>query len=116
MNIDFIQARFKHLNWRFKLRNFLDGKETMTEAQALSHYDCDLGKWWYAVGKAKYGDFPEAQKFEIAHEQLHNLIKNIVALKKSGKIEESEEEYSKVAGVSKIIIDMLDEIEKKVKV
>ncbi len=44
--IDFVSARIKHLNWKVRLRLFLDGIETMTQEQAVSHKDCDLGKWY----------------------------------------------------------------------
>lgn len=109
--IDFSQARFKHLNWKFRLRNFLDGKETLTTDQALSHRHCDLGKWFYAEGKAKYGHLPSMQKFEIAHEKLHNTIKQIQQLKTVGEVAQAEVCYQELTKTSDTIVRLLDEAE-----
>ena len=112
---DFTQAKFKHLNWKFKLRSFLDGKETITMEQAVSHHDCDLGKWLYSTGFEKYKQFSEMHDLEKTHETLHALIKKIVDLKHAGKTDEAETEYLKVEGISQTIIGFLDVIESKAK-
>jgi HD-GYP domain-containing protein (c-di-GMP phosphodiesterase class II) len=112
--IDFSQARFKHLNWKFRIRNFLDGKETLTRDQAVSHLHCDLGKWFYAEGKSKYGHLIEMQEFEKEHEQLHLKIKEIVELKEQGKTIEAENLYKDIMKLSDNIVRLLDESEKKI--
>jgi hypothetical protein len=109
--IDFSQARFKHLNWKFRLRNFLDGKETLTADQALSHLHCDLGKWYYAEGKTKYGHLPAMKKFEVEHEKLHNTVKLIQQLKTDGQITKAEAAYLELTKTSDIIVRLLDEAE-----
>lgn len=112
--IDFSKARFAHLNWMFRLRNFLDGNEGLTRDQAVSHKHCDLGVWLYSDGMAKYGSFPELQELLPIHEELHKIIKNIVRLKEELNIEEAEKELEKVKPISNKIITLLDQIEKKV--
>ncbi len=79
-SFDFTQARFKHLNWKFRLRAFLDGKETITKEQAVSHHDCDLGKWLYSTGIEKYKQYSEMHELEKIHELLHLQIKKIAYL------------------------------------
>jgi len=112
-SFDFASARFKHLNWKFRLKSFLDGKETITKEQAVSHHDCDLGKWLYGGALEKYKHFDEMAKMEKVHETLHNLIKNIVDLKEKGKVAEAAAEYKKVEGISSTIIGYLDTLENK---
>lgn len=112
-SFDFTQARFKHLNWKFRLRAFLDGKETITMDQAVSHHDCDLGKWLYSTGIEKYKQYNEMHELEKVHESLHALIKKIVDLKQKGEIAQAEVEYKKVDDLSKTIIGYLDAIESK---
>lgn len=109
--IDFSQARFKHLNWKFRIRNFLDGKESLTAEQALSHHHCDLGKWFYAEGKAKYGHLPSIKKFEGEHEALHNTVKEIQQLKVKGHAEKAEVLYKNLVTISDNIVRLLDEAE-----
>lgn len=111
-SIDFSQARFKHLNWKFRIRAFLDGKETLTRAQALSHKDCDLGKWFYSEGLKKYGHLKEMQEFEKEHTKLHQVIKEITMLKGARDINAAEVKYAELLKVSDRVIAYLDEAEK----
>ncbi len=112
-NFDFSSARFKHLNWKFRLRSFLDGKETITKEQAVSHKDCDLGKWLYSEGLEKYKQFEEMHKLEKVHEELHAVIKKVVELKDKHDAAGAEAEYKKVEGISSTIIGYLDSLEHK---
>jgi hypothetical protein len=111
-SIDFSQARFKHLNWKFRLGAFLDGKETLTREQVLSHKDCDLGKWFYSEGLKKYGHLKEMQEFEEAHIKEHQLIKEVSLLKEAGDLNAAEVKYAELLKVSDQVIAYLDEAEK----
>ena len=112
-NFDFSSARFKHLNWKFRLRSFLDGKESITKEQAVSHKDCDLGKWLYSEGLEKYKQFDEMHQLEKVHENLHAVIKKVVDLKGKHDAAGAEAEYKKVEGLSATIIGYLDSLEQK---
>jgi methyl-accepting chemotaxis protein len=109
--VDFSQARFKHLNWKFKIRNFLDGKEVLTEEQAISHDYCDLGIWYNTDGRFKYGKIPCMKKFETEHERLHNAVKKIQQLKSQGKTEEAEALFIELVDASDTIVELLNEAE-----
>jgi len=112
--INFSAIRFKHLQWKSRLRDFLDGKAVLTEKQAVSHRDCDLGKWYYSEGMKNFGHIPEMKQLEVAHEDLHRTVKEIVRLKHSGNIAEAEEQYERIGPLSHEIIDLLNEIERHV--
>jgi len=114
MALDFATARMKHGLWKTRLREFLDGKGTLTAAQATSHKDCDLGKWMYSEGLKNYGTILEMQTLEKVHAELHATIKKIVALKDAGKAKEAEIEFQKVEPISKRIVDLLNAVEAKV--
>jgi methyl-accepting chemotaxis protein len=114
MSLDFTTAKLKHSSWKLKLRDFLDGKPGLTPAQATSHRDCDLGKWFYGDGLAKFGAVPEMKTLEREHESLHKLIKTIMDLKTAGKPKEAEAEFLKVEPISRKIIELLTVIEAKV--
>lgn len=112
--MDFSLARLKHLTWKMKLRAFLDGKEELTMAQAVSHKDCDLGKWLYADGLKRYSEIPEMHQLEKVHEELHATVKRIVEMKSSNNVELAEKEFSKIEKTSQDIISLLNIIEEKV--
>ena len=109
--VDFTLAKSKHLKWKYKIRNFLDGDGSLTMQQAISHLDCDLGKWYYSEGKTKYGHIESMQNFEIEHIQLHKLVKEILELKTNNEIEKSELKYIELIDSSDKIILLLDESE-----
>lgn len=113
MSLDFSMAKLKHQSWKLKLRDFLDGKPGLTSAQATSHRDCDLGKWLYSDGLAKYGQVPEIKTLEKVHETLHKTVKSIMDLKTAGKVADAEREFQKIDGISKQIVDLLSAIETK---
>lgn len=111
---DFAVARVMHIAWKSSLRSFLDGKESMSEEQAVSHKDCDLGKWLYTDGMPAYGTMPELQELEKIHIELHAIVKRVVQLKQSGDNAAAEQELSKLEAVSQKIFLLLVTIEKKI--
>ncbi len=113
--VDFASARSKHLAWKSRLRNFLDGKEALTQSQAVSHRDCDLGKWLYSEGMDKYGQIGEMQQLEQLHKEMHGLIGTIIQQQEAGEADQAETSFSKVASLSEQIVRLLSAIEKQVK-
>lgn len=111
---DFAVARVMHIGWKATLREFLDGKESMTFEQAVSHEECDLGKWLHLEGLKKYGDMPEIQEFEKVHIELHATIEKVLQYKNSGDNSSAEKEYEKMDKLSSEIYSLLVVIEKKI--
>ncbi len=112
---DFSIARTKHLAWKSKLRGFLDGKETLTDAQAVSHLECDLGKWLYAEGIKKYGTILEMKTLEKEHIKLHAAVKRIIDLKTAGSTAAAQEELGVLDRISRQVVELLTAVEQKVK-
>lgn len=79
--VDFEAARQKHAAWKVTIRDFLDDKISIEKDKMVSHMHCDLGKWYYAEGKSKYGHMDTMKKFEFQHEKLHLIAKDIYELK-----------------------------------
>jgi methyl-accepting chemotaxis protein len=113
--LDFAVARVAHIAWKSALRSFLDGKETLTEQQAVSHEDCDLGKWLYSDGLTEYGALPEMQELEKVHVELHSIVRRVVQLKQSDNNTAAEKEFTKIQPVSQKIFSLLIAIEQKIK-
>jgi methyl-accepting chemotaxis protein len=112
-NFDFLMAKQKHLSWKFRLRDFLDGRESLTLAQATSYRDCDLGKWLYAEGFEKYKQFGEMAELEKVHMTLHETIHKIVQLKHDGNVVLANDVYKQIEPISDRIIKLLDLISQK---
>jgi methyl-accepting chemotaxis protein len=110
---DFTDIRLKHVTWRVRLNDFLEGKPGMTEEQATSHEACDVGKWLYSQGMKKYGSMPEMQKLEKIHVELHSTVKNIISLKRSGDLSAEKEKLEYLDKILRKIMFLLVDIEQK---
>ncbi|WP_395056106.1 PAS domain S-box protein [Flavobacterium sp.] len=108
---DFIDAKLKHLKWKYKIRHFLDGEGSLDQIQAISHRESDFGKWYYTEGKKKYGHIESVQKIELLNEKLHHLVKEILDLKTKGEAQKTEVKYQQLVATSDKIILLLDESE-----
>ncbi|MFA6054480.1 MAG: CZB domain-containing protein [Thermodesulfovibrionales bacterium] len=110
---DFTNIRLQHVAWRTKLNDFLEGKNSLSEEEAISHKACDVGKWLYSVGMKKHGEMPEMQELEKIHVELHSTVKKIIMLKQAGKILDQEEESAKLDNLLRKIMFLLVDIEEK---
>ncbi|HMM70878.1 MAG TPA: CZB domain-containing protein [Rhodocyclaceae bacterium] len=53
--MDLTQAIQKHAEWKLKLRSAIANKEKMDVATISKDNCCELGKWLYGDGTAKFG-------------------------------------------------------------
>ena len=111
--IDFSAARDKHLAWKARVKDFLSGKATLTMAQAVSHRDCDLGKWLYSTGLKQYGHMREMRELESRHEKMHGLVRTIVDCKNRGDLRGAEADFHQLQALSDEIVSLLTAIEKR---
>ncbi len=110
--LDLSKAKAAHLAWKARLREFLDGKGTLTLKEAVSHKDCVLGKWYYADGLANFGHLEEMRELEAPHAELHQLIRRIIELKEAGDMAQAEMVFRQIEPLSKEIVAMLDAVER----
>ncbi|MBL3528792.1 MAG: CZB domain-containing protein [gamma proteobacterium endosymbiont of Lamellibrachia anaximandri] len=110
-HLDFESAKSAHLSWKARLRAFLDGRESLSHKEAVSHHDCVLGKWYYSDGIKTYGDIPQMKAIDKPHAEMHRIIKDIVTLKEKGQTADAEALYQKVGPLSDEIIGLLVGVE-----
>ena len=114
-HLDFEGARSKHRLWKGRLQDFLDGKSTLSQAEAVSHTDCALGKWLYGEALKEFGNISQLKQLEQVHKDVHTLIKQIVLHKSAGEQSQAEALFHQVGPLSDQIIALLDQIETVVK-
>jgi methyl-accepting chemotaxis protein len=113
--MDFGLARLNHQVWKMRLRSFLNDKEVMNASEAMSHQDCDLGKWMYGGALDEFAHIPEMRQLEAVHANMHRQIKSIIVNKNSGKIDEAKEEFKEIGPISAEIVELLTAVEKQTK-
>jgi methyl-accepting chemotaxis protein len=110
--LDLSKAKSAHKAWKARLRSFLDGRESLTLNEAVSHKHCVLGKWYYSEGLEHYGNIQAMRDLEKPHEELHKLIREIIEQKDQGQLQKAEELYQKVGPISERILQLLDSVER----
>jgi len=110
--LDLSKAKSAHKAWKARLRSFLDGRESLTLNEAVSHKHCVLGKWYYGEGLQHYGNIQAMHDLEKPHEELHKLIREIIEQKEQGQMLKAEELYKKVGPLSERILKLLDAVER----
>lgn len=109
--IDFEMAKSAHLAWKARLRGFLDGRESLSHQEVVSHKDCVLGSWYYKSGITRYGHIAGMKEMERPHTKLHDTIREIVTLKTNGRNEEAEQLFATIEPLSIQIIGLLNQVE-----
>lgn len=114
--IDFSLAKAQHQIWNLKLRLFLKGQQTLTEAEIVSHRDCKLGAWLYARALSKYSSILEMEDLEQVHAQLHESVKRVIQMKQRGNVAGARHELLKVDALTRQIVSLLNAIEAQVEI
>ncbi|MFC1592729.1 CZB domain-containing protein [Candidatus Omnitrophota bacterium] len=112
---DVFRAGVNHLLWKKRLEFFLEDKEDIDRTTVLSSKDCDVGKWLYSEDVAKYRAMTEMQEFELAHTQLHQIVRDVIALKEKGDIAAAKQEFQRLEALSKKIISLLTNLKRQIK-
>lgn len=100
-----------HKAWKARLRGFLDGRESLTLNEAVSHKHRVLGKWYYSEGLQHCGQVKAMQDLEKPRAELHQLIREIIECKEQGQMQKAEQLYQKVGPLSERISQLLDAVE-----
>ncbi|MFW5811353.1 MAG: methyl-accepting chemotaxis protein [Alkalispirochaetaceae bacterium] len=109
--VDFATIRFKHLQWKSRLRKYINGEQTISRDEAVSDRHCALGQWYFAEGLARFGHLEVMQRIEEPHRRLHELVPQIMDLAEAGHRQEAEERLKELGGLSEQIVADLHELE-----
>ena len=111
VQLDFEQAKAKHLLFKSKLRSILYGAQLSDEAPVLSHFECTVGKWIYNHALKVYGHIPEMQELEKVHADIHTSARKLVALYKDGKEEEARRGLADMEKIADHLVGLLAIVE-----
>lgn len=110
IKVDLLKAKINHLNWRTRLLEYLEGKNSLSKEEVLSHEQCQLGKWIYAEGMQKYGHLNSMQLLELYHKNLHDAIRRVFELQEAKQFDKAKQEYQRMKELSELVIRQLDEM------
>ena len=114
-SFDFGSAKAAHRAWKTRVRAYLNGDDEAIDPEHIaSDRQCDLGRWYFGVGKKKFGHLPEMQAIEEPHRELHAKVKEVVDLKQAGDLDRAHQELQTVNRLSDRIVSLLDQVERQV--
>ncbi len=112
LELDFEQAKTRHLLFKTKLRSILYGAE-IDDQPVVSHLNCAVGKWINEHALKKYGHIPEMHQLELIHTNVHECAKELVSLYKDGKINEARKGLSNLELIADHFVALLTVVELK---
>ena len=112
---EFSAMRRAHLAWKSRLRDFLDGKGTLTLKEVASHKECQLGKWLYGGALQEYGHLSGMEEMERIHADMHAAIKAVVEEKDAGNLSQAERLFNDVTNMSEQVVAYLGQIASNIK-
>ncbi len=114
LTLDFSVAKLQHQQWKLRLRALLDGEIAMSESEAVSHRDCELGHWIYDIGMKQFSSVSAMNELEKVHADMHRSVRKVIEQKNLGNEDSAEHEYDALTTSSEKILRLLDDIDREV--
>ncbi len=107
--LTFHLAKQKHLSWKYRFTDFLNGNSVMKTSHIISPSHCECGKWIASEKIVEvYGYIPEVQKLENEHKKLHELAKNVFEAKEKGDESVMMDEYRQMLHSSNKVVTLIE--------
>jgi methyl-accepting chemotaxis protein len=113
-NINFAIVKMTHQTWRLKLRAYLNGTEEVDPRTLVTHRDCGLGKWIYSGETVSFASLPDFIELERKHKLMHQLVKEVVDLKRVGRLKEAQEGFLRVKEEADSVLLLISKVEEQV--
>lgn len=110
-DLDIEKAKGVHLAWLARVNSFLNGVGSLSADEVTSHQECMLGKWYYGQGMERYGSLQAMQDLEQPHRRLHEVIREIVAVKHGKSSGDTTRLFEELSVLSEKIVQKLDALE-----
>lgn len=100
-----------HLNWKAKIRKFIDGADIgVTVDTASDHTACILGKWYYGTEGQNLMHLPLMKQLGEEHAQMHALIRTIMEAFDIDDFETVESAIDKMDAQSDKVVALLNQL------
>jgi len=114
MDVDFADAKLKHMAWNAKLEQFLAGQQTdINSENARKPNICPLGQWIYGSGQ-KFMYLDNMKTLEQLHSEFHSTIGRVIDAKELDDMDTAHKEKERVYNLSQDILSIIDKINEQV--
>ena len=103
-------AKADHVNWKIRLTSMAMGGEIVPEEELTDHTQCRLGKWYYSMGKARFGNEETFNSMEAPHARIHELGKEIAELSINGQFDQARRKIDDIEQSSQQLFSLIDQL------
>jgi len=103
-----------YMLWPLRLRSFMQDVEDLPELETASWGCTYLGKWLTEDAPSLFENLPELEERSKIHEEIHKSISRLVTMKKSGHLDEAQQELQKIDPMSKRMVFLLSTLDQKI--
>jgi diguanylate cyclase (GGDEF)-like protein/PAS domain S-box-containing protein len=108
-------AQYDHLTWIKKVMSSVFNEPlAMPEAELVDHHQCRFGRWFYSIGKQRYGYLPEYAALESVHADVHQVGHEIVRLHAAGKVAAAKQLTERLLSLKDQVLILLSDLQRKV--
>ncbi len=100
------------MSWVKKAEDMQQGGSVINVNDIPSHTGCSLGRWYYGIGKGRFGQTQEFMEIEAPHRKFHELLKEYVETYASHGSSGAQPILNQLKTVSLNIIANLDQLKK----
>lgn len=101
-------AKSDHISWVKRVSDSVIGKSSVHSKELSDHFACRLGKWYYSVGKERYGSYHEFISLEPIHKKVHETGKYIVDAVDRGDMDQARAQLDVLFDLREQVIQKLD--------
>ncbi len=109
------KAKSAHLVFIGKIKSHLDGSARIDGNALPNHQSCAFGKWYQTKGKENCGQLSIFREIDAPHARVHELGKQAIAAFNAGDRMKAEQHCSEMVADSKILLGILDQLERNCK-
>ncbi|HSI91816.1 MAG TPA: hypothetical protein VK927_11915 [Adhaeribacter sp.] len=113
MDLNFDQARSKHMFFKTRVRGYLLGSEANTNAFQV--YLTELGEWVNKLATQYKLDLAEVLEANYLHNELADKTNKLIKLQSSGKEDEAREQFNQIESTGEKFLNTLSSLEKQLK-
>ena len=100
-----------HKRWVENILQALEEPSSSSMPEQISHHHCRFGQWYYGIGMKYYGDLPEFKLIESLHMQVHDLGKEIILLRDSGKRDQARTLARQLVSARDLVLEKLTRLQ-----
>ena len=112
MNLNFDQARTKHMFFKTRVRGYLLGSDA--NANTFQTYLSELGDWVNQLATTYKLNMAEVMEANYLHNELTDKTNKLINFRTSGKDDEAKQKFNEIERTGEKFLNTLNNLEKQI--